>query len=75
MKLYKTYDSDGLIRIEDDGGSALTALKRGGVASVLSLFVPGGDRREGVGTALMEAKRARRRGRMLPRYRPVRKKW
>ena len=55
MQLYKTFDENDLIRIEDDEGSSVTVHKRGDYALILSLFVPGSDRREGIGTALVEA--------------------
>ena len=55
MQLYKTFDSDGIIRIEDDGGSSVTVLNRGGSAFVLSLVVPEEDRGKGIGKALVEA--------------------
>lgn len=55
MQFYKTFDNNGFIRIENDGGSSLTVLKRGGSAFVLSLVVPEEDRGKGIGEALVEA--------------------
>jgi len=55
MQLYKTVDEDNLIRIEDDEGAAITVSITGTAALILSLIVPKSDRREGVGTALVEA--------------------
>ena len=55
MRFYKTVDSDNLIRIEDDEGSAVTVLARGNYAIILSLIVPKDNRREGIGTALVDA--------------------
>lgn len=55
MKLYKTYDKDGFLRLEEDGGAALTLYLYGKCAYMLSITVPERDRREGIGRALLSA--------------------
>jgi len=55
MELYKTYDKDGFLRLEEDGGAALTLYLYGKCAYMLSITVPERDRREGIGRALLSA--------------------
>ena len=55
MQLYKTVDSNNLIRIEDEDGSAITVATRYNYAVILSLYVQESQRREGIGTALINA--------------------
>ena len=55
MRLMKTVDHDGFLRIEEESGAAITLLVRGGLAIIMALFVPKSDRREGIGSALLAA--------------------
>lgn len=55
MELYRTVDSDGYIRIEENGGAAVTLYIHEGIADILSLFVPKSDRGEGIGSMLLAA--------------------
>ena len=49
------YDSDGIIRIEDDTEAAVTVQYSGDTARLLSILVPDGLRKNGSGLGLMSA--------------------
>ena len=53
MELIKTADNERLLRLETEGGAAVTVAKEGESGRILSLIVPEADRRKGVGTALL----------------------
>ena len=53
MAYYKTVDSHGYVRIEEDCGAAITLLFHDGVAGIISIFVPEQDRRSGIGQSLL----------------------
>ena len=55
MDLFKTYDKDGYLRLEEDAGAALTLHLHKKCAYLISLIVPERDRRKGVGSALLSA--------------------
>ena len=55
MQLIKTVDSENMLRLEEDGGAALTVKKTEVAGRILSLIVPKDDRREGIGSELIKA--------------------
>lgn len=55
MDLFKTYDKDGFLRLEEDAGAALTLYLHRNCAYLISLIVPERDRRKGIGSALLSA--------------------
>jgi len=55
MEFFKTYDKDGFLRLEEDNGAALSLYLHGENAYLVSIIVPENDRREGIGSALLEA--------------------
>ena len=55
MELFKTVDTATLLRIEEDGGAAITVYVEGTTGQILSLYVPEEDRSEGIGKALLFA--------------------
>ena len=58
MQFYRTVDNDEYLRIEEDGEASVTVYKNGDLGIILSIVVPEDDRREGVGTALLEVAEA-----------------
>ncbi len=58
MDFVKTVDNKKILRIGSEGGSAITVSKNTGTGQILSLYVPEGLRRQGVGTALLKAAEA-----------------
>ena len=55
MQIYKTVDSNNLIRLEEDSGAAVTMYQSGSVGIIIAIQVPRSDREEGIGTALLKA--------------------
>ncbi|MBR3525160.1 MAG: GNAT family N-acetyltransferase [Lachnospiraceae bacterium] len=55
MHFYKIVDNEGYIRIVEECEAAVTFFVNRKEATILSLFVPRSDRREGVGSALLKA--------------------
>lgn len=55
MELYKTYDKDGFLRLEEDGGAALSLYLYRKCAYLISIIVPERDRRKGIGRTLLSA--------------------
>ncbi len=53
MQLFLTVDNEDILRIEEDGGAAITISYSDGVGQILSILVPKDDRREGVGSTLL----------------------
>lgn len=53
MLFYKVVDNSDILRLEEGGGASVTVRKTGTSGRILSLFVPGDERREGLGTALL----------------------
>ena len=53
MQLYRTVENETLLRIEEDGGSAITVYIDGEKGEIASLLVREEDRRQGIGTALL----------------------
>ena len=53
MHFFKTVDDDGFVRIEEDCGAAITLYLHNDTANIISIIVPGTDRREGIGSALL----------------------
>ena len=55
MELYKTYDKDGFLRLEEDGGAALSLYFYRKCTYLISIIVPEKDRRKGIGRTLLSA--------------------
>ncbi|MCR5097587.1 MAG: hypothetical protein K6B14_01415 [Lachnospiraceae bacterium] len=55
MQFFKTVDSENILRLEEEGGAAITIKKNGDKAQILSILVPKGDREEGIGSGLLAA--------------------
>ena len=55
MRIFKTFDRDGFVRLEEDCGAAVTLQLHGDTAAIRSIIVPKEDRDDGVGSALLLA--------------------
>ncbi len=58
MDFVKTVDNNKILRIEAEGGSAITVSKKTDAGQILSLYVPEESRRQGVGAVLLHAAEA-----------------
>ncbi len=55
MKVYRTVDVDGVLRLEEEGGSSITLIQEKDIARILSLFVSAEGRETGKGRRLIQA--------------------
>lgn len=55
MQIYKSVENEEYLRLEEECEASITVRKEGRSANILSIQVPKGDRREGVGEALLKS--------------------